>query len=224
MFLMPSDQETEPNQRGEEPGVVIRRRMSDVGLSQADVAQSLGKSQGWVSQYLFRDTSRTLRRMLVDSPEMLERLADALQWPLDALLREARLTIPGISIFSQTKSAGESRLIPLYALDSHGKLAPTGEFPFTESWEGAYDAYRLEFTQGSYRRTTVIARRQSFAQPGNEVIAETEERGVVVAEVVGIEGGTYFLQSEGEPFVARNVTVRGVVMRRQEDREPLRGN
>ena len=219
MIWMPSDEQSK-TQRGEEPGVVIRRRMSEIGLSQADVAQSLGKSQGWVSQYLFRDTSRTLRRMLIDSPEMLEHLANALKWPLDALLREAKLTLPGFA--PQARASTESRLIPLYTLSRGSLTAEAERFPFTETWEGAFDAYRLEPAGGV--QTTLLVRRGSLAQPDDEIIAELPERGVVVAEVVDIEGGTYFLQSEGEPFVARNVTVRGVVVRRQEDREPGRTN
>jgi len=64
----------------EDPGVLLRRRLHDNRMSQADAARMFGKSRAWASQELFSDPQKTLRRMLIDQPATLDTFAKALGW------------------------------------------------------------------------------------------------------------------------------------------------
>ncbi len=56
--------------------------MGELGLNQADLGRLLGKSQTWVSQSLFGDTERAIRRMAINQPAQLQQLISRLK--LDA--------------------------------------------------------------------------------------------------------------------------------------------
>lgn len=61
-------------------GVILRRRLHDNRMSQADASRIFGKSRAWGSQELFADPKKTLRRMLVDQPAAVEEFARKLGW------------------------------------------------------------------------------------------------------------------------------------------------
>ena len=112
------------------------------------------------------------------------------------------------------------RTVPSYHLTvsgDRGEIVPSDvKIYVDEDWRGDYDAYILE--SDSNYRTTIIARRQNFAQKGDEVVCEVSGRGVLIAKIVAIVGDTYFLKGNFEPFDADVLTILGVVVRKQEDR------
>lgn len=64
----------------DEAGIILRRRLHDAGLSQAEVARMFGKSRAWGSQELFSDPKKTLRRMMIDQPATVAEFARSLGW------------------------------------------------------------------------------------------------------------------------------------------------
>ena len=59
---------------------IIRRRMSDNGLNQLDVAKLVGKSRSWTGTQLLSDVEGTIWTMYQKEPDALERLSRALDW------------------------------------------------------------------------------------------------------------------------------------------------
>lgn len=96
MFLMPkSVNDFHPPPLGaDDPGMVLRRQMREVGLSQAALGQAVKKSQGWISQYLFGDTQATIKRLWVNDPYRLTQLAKALEWSDQELLEASGVAVP----------------------------------------------------------------------------------------------------------------------------------
>jgi SOS-response transcriptional repressor LexA len=68
--------------------------MREVGLSQSALGQAVRKSQGWVSQYLFGDTSTTLKRIWINDPYTLTQLAKSLEWSDHELLEATGIAVP----------------------------------------------------------------------------------------------------------------------------------
>ena len=219
MFLVPTSNDADASARNGS-GIILRRRMADVGMSQTDLALKIGKSQGWVSNYLFSDTQRTLRRMLIDSPDQLEHLSSVLEWSPETLLNEVGVKIPGLIVKSDAEIIRSSRTVPAFHLTvsgGKGGFVPSdAKIYIDEDWDGEFDAYILD-TENMYR-TTVIVRRQDSAQKGEMIVCETPEQGVFIAEIVAVREDSYFLKGDFEPFETDALTVRGVVVRKQEDR------
>lgn len=74
--------------------LAIARRMSELDLTQGDVAKAIDRSQSWVSQSLLGNSERTLRRLIVNQSKELDVLLRALQWTLPDLLRRTQLDLP----------------------------------------------------------------------------------------------------------------------------------
>lgn len=75
-------------------GHVIAARMKDVGHTQQTLAKVFvpRRSQTWVSQYLLADPARQVALLIVDDPENLARLAQALQWSVEKLIEASGAT------------------------------------------------------------------------------------------------------------------------------------
>jgi repressor LexA len=82
--------------------VALRRRMKDLSLSQADIADFVGKSQAWVSQYLFRNAERTLLKIYADDinayKEIVTGLGRVLNWTPEEFYRNTGFKLPGVSL------------------------------------------------------------------------------------------------------------------------------
>lgn len=70
-------------------GLLLRRRLNEVGKSQNALARHIGRSQGWVSQYLFGESEQTLRRLAGEAPARLVGLLNFLEWTPEQFMREA---------------------------------------------------------------------------------------------------------------------------------------
>jgi len=85
-------------------GIAIQARMSEKGLSQGSFAKALKRSQTWVSQSLLDNTEKTLRRLVVNDPELFHSLLKELDWDNDKLARETGLNLgapyPTPNVFS----------------------------------------------------------------------------------------------------------------------------
>lgn len=74
--------------------LAIAQRMADLGLTQAEIAKAVDRSQSWVSQSLLNNSERTLRRLIVNQSSELNSLLSALKWTLPELLRRTQLDLP----------------------------------------------------------------------------------------------------------------------------------
>lgn len=63
-----------------EAGYAIAARMRELGVSQVALARSVGRRQPWVSQYLLYETEDTIRRLWLDSQDLVEKLLKRLEW------------------------------------------------------------------------------------------------------------------------------------------------
>jgi len=70
-------------------------------LNQADLGRLLDKSQTWVSQSLFDDTERTIRRMAVNQPGQLQKLIQKLQLDPGGFSRLIGLDVEALLAASQ---------------------------------------------------------------------------------------------------------------------------
>ncbi len=75
--------------------LVIRRHMRGLGLSQKELGMQVGRSQGWVSQELLRDSEKTVRHQMVKNPNALRDLLSALRWSERGFSCETGIELPG---------------------------------------------------------------------------------------------------------------------------------
>jgi repressor LexA len=77
-----------------DPGVPIKRRLKQLGLSQADFSKRLGKSPGWAAARFFPDVERAVRYLAYRDPETLDRMLSVLRWTPEEFARETGIHIP----------------------------------------------------------------------------------------------------------------------------------
>ncbi|HEX7021755.1 MAG TPA: S24 family peptidase, partial [Trueperaceae bacterium] len=175
-------------------GEAIRQRMREQGLTQAELARRLGRSQTWISQSLQGDSERTLRRLWVDAPDMFETLLHALAWAPEEFARQTGVSLPsasrpepqGATLLSADLRRG-TRAIPVYDLLAAGRGADGGEMSeyidIPESWQGPHAAYLVDGDSMSPRipdRSKVIIRCQDYASPGNIIVCYLPGEGMLV--------------------------------------------
>jgi len=74
--------------------VPIKRRLKQLGLSQADFSKRLGKSPGWAAARFFPDVERAVRYLAYRDPETLDRMLSVLRWTPEEFARETGIHIP----------------------------------------------------------------------------------------------------------------------------------
>lgn len=74
--------------------IAIAQRMSELGLTQGDIAKAVNRSQSWVSQSLLSNAEKTLRRLVINQSGELDSLLKALKWTMTDLLRRTELDLP----------------------------------------------------------------------------------------------------------------------------------
>lgn len=117
--------------KGPDPGVVLRRRMRELGLSQKDLGLMVGRSQGWVSQELLKDTEKTIKHLWAKDPEALQALLNALQWTPEDFTRETGIELPGAQLTLLERMGAEPvRMVPvpIVGLVSAGRGKSEEEF------------------------------------------------------------------------------------------------
>jgi repressor LexA len=77
-----------------DPAVPIKRRLKQLGLSQADFSKRLGKSPGWAAARFFPDVERAVRYLAYRDPETLDRMLSVLRWTPEEFARETGIHIP----------------------------------------------------------------------------------------------------------------------------------
>ena len=178
-------------------GVAIQTRLHDKGFTQGKAARTLGRSQTWVSQGLLDDTEKTLRRMWVDTPEMFKKLLDMLGWDSERFAKEIGIYLsvpyPTPNIFSDEATLDNpdlraaTRLIPVYDLLAAGDGFDGGTIvdyvDIPDSWKGPHAAYIVAGDSMSPRipdRAKVVIRCQDYASPGNIIVCNTRDEGMLV--------------------------------------------
>lgn len=221
--------------------VVLRRRMKDQGLTQGAFAQAVGRVQGWVSSRLFTDPDATLRHLAYKEPDVLERVLDALDWSLEELNRNTGLAIPikppidGEAELVYSDFQLRSRRIPLTDLLSAGPGSDggtvIGEIDIPDTWRGEHQGYVVTGNSMSPRipdGSTVVARMQNYASPGNIVVAFTPEHGMVVKVLDRVtDDGMTLLTSfnpDYPPIWTEELHVYGVVREIRTPVEIINGN
>lgn len=74
--------------------MAIRRRMKELGLSQKDLGNLVGRSQAWVSQELLKSPEHTIRHLWAKEPETFTRLLHALQWTPEEFSQATGIRFP----------------------------------------------------------------------------------------------------------------------------------
>lgn len=213
-------------------GIAIQSQMSERELTQGKFAKKLGRSQTWISQSLLDDTERTLRRLIINDPEMLQRLLDALDWDLDTLLHETgirmNVPIPTPNIYTDEALIDSQDLrqatttIPVFDLLSAGPGSDGGTIvdyvDVPESWKGQHAAYQVNGESMAPKipdRSAVIIRCQDYASPGNIIVCYTPDEGMLVKYLDRItEEGMHLLASLNpnfRPIWAEEIRIYGVV-------------
>ena len=77
-----------------DPAVPIKRRLKQLGLSQADFSKRLGKSPGWAAARFFPEVERAVRYLAYRDPETLDRMLSVLRWTPEEFARETGIHIP----------------------------------------------------------------------------------------------------------------------------------
>lgn len=130
------------------PGYAIRRRMHEVGKSQAELARIMGRSQGWVSQYLFGEPGRTIERLCREAPLVVERMLDLLEWTPGEF--SAATNIELFNIASQRAGAEpHDRAIPIghrmAPIMGKATMGKPYEYPVPEKlWRRSTTVYQVE--------------------------------------------------------------------------------
>lgn len=130
-------------------GIAIRRMLKDLDppRSQHDLGQALGKSQGWVSTYLLRDTDSTLRRLWLENPAKIETLLDFLRKSPEQFEQETGVKLP---IFSRPDNATTSRsvvykLVPIRSMSMGGLPLDEEQYPVPVSlWRPGMEIFAHE--------------------------------------------------------------------------------
>ena len=206
------------------PGNILRELRDKRGLSMRQAAKLAGISHTRVSE--IEDSPGRLEGLKLST---LEGLAHAYGISVTDMIRIAR----GKSS-DHTDKPDHAQLTPLGSVVRSTRTIPTfrlivsasgkGELVkderttyFDDDREGEFEAYVLE--GAGPNTTTIITRKQSYARKGNQIVCEVPEYGVIVAQVAGIEQGTYFLlpETSSEPIVTKEIKILGVVVRKQKD-------
>lgn len=244
MYVMPN-RSAPPTTPPEDPvGLVIRRRMRELGKAQADLAHAVSRSQGWVSQYLFRDGETTLKRMWVNDPDTIKRLAEVLDWAEGELLAKVGLgsaILPEHPLYDEVTLetpdlAPATRRIPEWDLLSAGPGGDGGSIvdyvDIPANWYGTFAAYRVEgdsMVPTVEPGSTVITQIQDHAEVGEIVVCYAPNEGMLVKELGGPIGNATLLISHNtptyKPIVADSVKIIGVVVEvRRSLKKPRRKN
>lgn len=218
----------------DEIAVFLRRAMKEAGISQYDVADALGKTQAWVSAYLFRKPGETLKRLWLKDEDAFDRLAAILKVNRVELLRVIGLFADESAVRSNATVIPLERIVPVYpagagpALDD---VTAVEYVPIPRQIGGSYEVFGLKAVGNSmspYLRNgeiALIAAEPSLAEPGKKIGVYIPHEGHQIKELVEIDDtGNIWLRSlnpaDDEPTVFRapeGTIIKGRVIKRLKD-------
>jgi hypothetical protein len=148
----------------------------------------------------------------------LSTMIAALDWTAKAFTEATGIARPVIEKTVVTNLSRSSRSIPSSVLTvsqaGRRELEPSAVKIFIdEDWPGDFEVIILD--QNEAKKRTIIYQRSSQGAKNQTIIAEVENRGIVIARVIEIQGDNYFLSDENGPFVAVLPRILGVVWRDQ---------
>lgn len=220
--------------------LAIRRRLKKVELTQTELAQRVGRVQGWVSGRLLIDPQGTLRYLAYKEPATLAKVLDALEWSLEELNQETGLDIPTsqelrdeVQLDTEDLRGG-SRTVPVYDLLSAGPGGDGGTvidaIDIPAEWVGPHAAYQVtgdSMSPDIPDGARVVVRVQDYASPGNEIVAWVPDHGMLVKKLERITPeGDVMLTSYNpahKPIWARDVRIYGVVVEVRMRRRVING-
>jgi SOS-response transcriptional repressor LexA len=194
-------------------GQRLQTHLVELGLNQADLGRFLGRSQTWVSQSLFGDPERTIRRLAVNQPQHLQRLIQKLQLDPAGFSRLMGLDVEALLAASKAPGVKPKASEPLrpellrgIPLVSHRGTVSAGLSgssseshgvrPLPQDWLGSFDpgeVFTLDVNGDSMTSTevthdiregyTVLVHGQLQPQPGDVVVVWLPERELGVIKV-----------------------------------------
>jgi len=187
-----------------DPGVPIKRRLKQLGLSQADFSKRLGKSPGWAAARFFPDVERAVRYLAYRDPETLDRMLSVLRWTPEEFARETGIHIP-LEVPHPDLSPVARYRIP---------VVDAGAGPPMWSEEAEYIVLHIPELRGKSERELFAVRvhgdsmeptlregdvvvfwTQGAVEPGRIVAVHVHWDGVVIKRLQR-HGGTWYLYSD----------------------------
>jgi repressor LexA len=220
------------------PAQAIRKRLRQLGISQARFSQLVGKSPGWAAARFLPDVERSVRYFLYKEPSTFDRILRALKWTPADFARETGIELPGAQPTPLERMGAEPvsmAQVPLVGVVSAGRGdSEAGFMGFVEvptdlvrRFQEHLYALRVDgdsmfceglpysIPPGAY----VVVSPGLEAQPGDLVVAWDEENGVgYLKEFKPKTDGYQVLRSwnpEVPPIVIRSgnrVRIQGVVV------------
>jgi len=92
----------------EEPGDAIKRRLRELGLSQAKFSRMVGKSPGWAAARFLPNVENMLRYLAYKEPETIDKILWALDWDLKEFADATRLEI--VPVYAHKENFGTATL------------------------------------------------------------------------------------------------------------------
>ncbi len=195
----------------------------------------VGRSQGWVSQELLRDTEKTVKYLWARDKEALDALLNALRWTPEEFTRATGIELPGASLERMGARPVTMTTVPLLGVVSAGRgtshAEPMGEIEVSSEVVeryGSYGLYALEVDGDSMfcedlpysipPGSFVVVARDLEPRPGDLVIAWLKGKGVGYLKELERRRGHQVLKSwnpEVPPIVVSpedQVEVQGVVV------------
>jgi repressor LexA len=109
-----------------DPAVSIKRRLKQLGLSQADFSKRLGKSPGWAAARFFPDVERAVRYLAYMEPHTLNRMLSVLRWTPEEFSEATGLEVPFVR--PAKEQPGEAYVVlPVIGTAAAGPPWPTVE-------------------------------------------------------------------------------------------------
>lgn len=208
LFYMETVEDLSPSEK-------LARLREGKGLSLREVAK---RSEGAVSHSYISDLEKGLSPWNSASLTTVKGLARAYDLSVVGLLDYVN---GNPDLFSDTEIVRSNRTVSTYRLTASGErweMMKTSERTFIDEdlVEGDYVAFVID--EGERYRTTLVVKRQEFAEAQDDIVCRLEDVGVVVAEVIAHKDGTYYLAHGGVPVVPEQLEILGVVVSTRRDR------
>jgi repressor LexA len=187
-----------------DPGVPIKRRLKQLGLSQADFSKRLGKSPGWAAARFFPDVERAVRYFAYMDPKTLDRMLSVLRWTPEEFARETGIHIPLEAPHPDLSPVARYRI----------PVVDAGAGPPMWSEEAEYIVLHIPELRGKSERELFAVRvhgdsmeptlregdvvvfwTQGAVEPGRIVAVHVHWDGVVIKRLQR-HGGTWYLYSD----------------------------
>ncbi len=213
-----------------DPAEAIRKRLHQLGLSQARFSVMVGKSPGWAAARFLPNVEGAVRYMQYREPETLTRLLRALQWTPEEFSQETGIPleppspeiiqmaqVPVVGVVSAGR--GESYVEPLGHVEVPQEIVARygdGLFALRVSGDSMFcEELPYAIPPGAY----VVVAPHLAPQPGDVVVVWNEEHNVgYLKEYQPKEKGYQVLRSwnpEVPPIVVQpedSIRIQGVVV------------